>query len=65
MLGGDISYLDDGQAQTIDDITLDGVQTKTFEVDTKAGSASSNHGIITATILEGARLCTTEYIRRK
>ena len=54
MLGGDVSFLDNGQAQIIDDITLDGVQTKTFEVDTKANSASSNHGIITATILEGA-----------
>ena len=28
MLGGDVSFLDDGQAQIIDDITLDGVQTK-------------------------------------
>ena len=58
MLGGDVSFLDDGQAQIIDDITLDGVQVKTFEVDTKANSASSNHGIITATILEGA-----DYVR--
>ena len=54
MLGGDVSFLDNGQAQIIDDITLDGVLTKTFEVDTKANSASRNHGIITATILEGA-----------
>ena len=58
MLGGDVSFLDDGQAQIIDDITLDGVQAKTFEVNTKANSASSNHGIITATILEGA-----DYVR--
>ena len=58
MLIGDISYLADGQAQIIDDITLDGVQVKTFEVNTKANSASSNHGIITATILEGA-----DYVR--
>ena len=58
MLGGDVNFLADGQAQIIDDITLDGVQAKTFEVDTKTGSASSNHGIITATILEGA-----DYVR--
>ena len=58
MLGGDVNFLADGQAQTIDDITLDGVQEKTFEVDTKAGSAASNHGIITATILEGS-----DYVR--
>ena len=57
MLDGDISFLDNGQAQVID-VTLDGVQAKTIEVDTKANSASSNYGIITAIILEGA-----DYVR--
>ena len=52
MLSGDISYLDDGQKHQVD-VTLNGVQEKKFEVATKGNSASSNHGIITATILDG------------
>ena len=63
MLGGDVNFLAERQAQIIDDITLDGVQTKTFEVDTKAGPALSNHGIITATILEGAGYVRPRYFR--
>ena len=53
MLGGDVSFLDDTQAREVD-FTLDGVQEQTKLVSTKANSATSNHGIITATILEGA-----------
>ena len=57
MLSGEVGFLDNTQAQVID-FTLNGVQELTKEVSTKANSASSNHGIITATILEGA-----DYVR--
>ena len=57
MLGGDVNFLDDTQNRVID-FTFNGIQELTKEVSTKANSASSNHGIITATILEGA-----DYVR--
>ena len=57
MLSGDISFLDDGQARTFD-VNLNGVREKIYEVNTKANAALSNHGIITATILESA-----DYVR--
>ena len=57
MLSGDINFLHDEQARALD-VSLNGVQKKTFDVDTKPNSASSNHGIITATILESA-----DYVR--
>ena len=55
---GDTSYLDDSQRPDFP-VHFDGSEiSETFTVATKAGAASTNHGIIRATIMEG-----TNYVR--
>ena len=54
-LSGNVSFLDDGQSPEVDFVFVAGGtdMSKTVDINTKTGSASSNHGIIRATILEG------------
>ena len=54
-LSGNVSFLDDGQSPEVDFVFAAGGtdMSKTVDINTKAGSASSNHGIVRATILEG------------
>ena len=57
-LSGDTNYLNDQNDLEIT-VPFDGTKdTETYQVATKAGSASINHGIITATIIEN-----TNYVR--
>ena len=54
-LSGDINYLNDPNTLEVT-VPFDGTKdTETYMIATKAGSASTNHGIITATIIEGTR----------